>query len=192
MAFPKETRIFGLALANLRNKQSLDILTLDEFDRLRTLSMEGKILWSSRDYFGGTTTFYETKKKVEEGYRSGTAPAWRTYIPPRILIKDFDGDGLHEVVINKNYPSSTRLFHRIKSFDKGEVQSLIWDNNAFITNWKTREIDGYICDYQLKDIDNDGTEDLVLAVVAQDEEAQGISGALSRKWRSNILFLKLF
>ncbi|MDI7258710.1 MAG: FG-GAP-like repeat-containing protein [Thermodesulfobacteriota bacterium] len=189
MDFPKETKIFGLALANLRSKETLDILTLDEFDRLRAMSREGKTFWSSRDYFGGTTNFYETKKKVEAPYRAGTAPPWRTYIPTRILIKDFDGDGFHEVIINKNHPSGTRLFHRIRSFDKAEVYSLFWDSGSLTTNWKTREIDGYISDYQVKDIDNDGTEELVVAIVAGDEESSGI---LSRKWRSNILFFKLF
>ena len=54
-----------------------------------------------------------------------------------------------------------------------------------VTNWKTREIKGYITDFQLKDADNDGEEDLVVAVV-------DTGGMFDRKATSNILFFKLF
>jgi hypothetical protein len=30
-------------------------------------------------------------------------------------------------------------------------------------NWKTRKINGYVADYQFKDIDNDGQNEIVLA-----------------------------
>jgi hypothetical protein len=41
--------------------------------------------------------------------------------------------------------------------------------------WKTREISGYISDYALADIDNDGKDDLVISVVAQNDSAFGDS-----------------
>jgi hypothetical protein len=40
-------------------------------------------------------------------------------------------------------------------------------------------------------VDNDGHEELVVAVVAPSTE-EGVSGLLSQKSRSNILFFKLF
>ena len=94
------------------------------------------------------------------------------------------------MIINKNHTSGTRLFDRARSFDKGEIYGLVWDGDNLVTDWKTREISGYITDFQVKDADNDGEEELVLAVVLPPEP--GLEGALSKKSRSNILFFKLF
>ena len=52
-------------------------------------------------------------------------------------------------------------------------------------NWRTREIPGYIADYQVKDFDNDGEVELVVAMVSQ-------SKALELSKASYILFFELF
>jgi hypothetical protein len=67
----------------------------------------------------------------------------------------------------------------------GEVYSLIWQEGYLDTQWKTREINGYISDFQVKDVDNDGDEELVVAVV-------DLGSITDRKVTSNILFFKLF
>jgi hypothetical protein len=51
---------------------------------------------------------------------------------------------------------------------------------------------GYIADYQVKDVENDGNEELVVAVVSRDDPGEGITGLVSRKTISNIYFFKLF
>jgi hypothetical protein len=77
---------------------------------------------------------------------------------------------------------------KARSFTDGQVYSLVWNGKTFAINWRTRKIDGYISDYQIKDVENDGEEELVVAVV----DAPG-SGALGGSdIRSNILFFKLF
>jgi hypothetical protein len=169
----------------------LDLIVLDDLERLRVVGMDGKYLWTSPEKFGGTTNFYDTKKKSDMVYYRGGLPAdWRVYIPGRIVTKDLEGHGLHEVIVNKNSSSGTRLLDKVRNFSKGEVYGLAWDENALATNWKTREINGYISDFQVKDADNDGEEELVLAVVLPPEE--GVEGVFSKKVRSNILFFKLF
>jgi TolB-like protein len=190
MPFPKETNIFGLAFAGIRDKDKLDLIVLDNLERLRIVAPDGKYLWSSKDNFGGTTNSYDTAKKKDLGYAYANSPPWRVYIPGRIVTKDLDGHGLYEVIVNKNSSSGTRLLDKIRNFDKGEVYGLAWDEDTLATNWKTREVSGYISDFQVKDADNDGEEDLVLAVVLPPEP--GLEGAFSKKARSNILFFKLF
>jgi len=34
-----------------------------------------------------------------------------------------------------------------------------------VENWRTKKINGYVADYQFKDINNDGEPDVVLALV---------------------------
>lgn len=184
MPFPKETIIFGITLANIRSQETLDILMLDDSDRLRIVAPDGKYLWNSKNRFGGTINFYETRKKQDPSFREPVL-LWRVYIPGRIVIRDLDGDGLNEVIVNRNQSSTMRLFEKIRSFDKGEIHDLVWDDGALTTNWKTREVNGYISDYQIKDLDNDGEEELVVAAV-------NLGGIMDRKGTSNILFFKLF
>jgi hypothetical protein len=115
----------------------------------------------------------------------GAGPSWRVFIPGRIITKDLYGDGHYEVIINKNQTSGLKLFNRARSFEKGEIYSLTWDADNLVTDWKTREISGYITDFQVKDADNDGEEELVVTVIN--------SGSfLGPKPTSNIIFFKLF
>jgi len=182
--FPKETTIFGLAYANIRDTNKPDVLVLDQLDRLRIVAPNGKYLWSSRDNFGGTNNFYDTYKKRDEGVM-GASPPWRVYITGRVITKDLYGDGSWGVIVNKNLTSGTRVFDRVRSFSKGEIYGLVWDGDNLITDWKTREIEGYITDFQVKDADNDGEEELVVSII----NPGTITG---KKATSNIVFFKLF
>jgi TolB-like protein len=188
MPFPKETNIFGLALADIRGMRKPELIVLDRFDRLNILAENGKTLWRSTERFGGTNIYYETKKKSDTPHRPQEGPPWRVYIYGRILIKDLDGDGIPEMIINKNELSSGKLFGNLKAYEKGAIYDLIWEKGDLTTNWRTREVKGYLVDYQVKDVDNDGEDELVVAAIGQEE---GI-GLLSKNPRSNIFFFKLY
>jgi len=159
---------------------------LDRMDKISILSPDGKPVWTSRERFGGTANFYDTLKKRPEGFKPQDSVAWRAFIPGRILSRDLDGDGINEIILNKNH-ASLSMFERAKTYESGEVYNLIWEQDSLNTSWKTKEITGYISDFQIRDADNDGNEDLVVAVV----ESQA-SGAMRAKGTSAILFFKLF
>jgi TolB-like protein len=184
MNFPSDMSLYGIALANIRGNHMVDLVTFDELERLSILSMDGKFRWKSKENYGGTTNFYDTWKKKDLGYRFGTSPPARVYIPGRILVRESERDGVNEVIITKNY-APTRTFERIRSFDRGEIYGMAWDEDTLAPSWKTREIKGYIPDFQIKDADNDGNVELVVATV-------DLGGALDKKVRSNILFFELF
>ena len=189
MDFPKGTNIYGVAMADIRGEGKPQIIALDRFDRLNVISEDGKTKWKSIDRFGGTDIFYDTKKKWREDYRDGSP--YRVYIPGRILVKDLYGDGIPQIIINKN-ELTTRIFEKARSFESGEIYCLIWDESDLVTDWKTRTLRDYIADFQVKDVDNDGNEDLVFAVVGSRETGEGDSGLFSKKIVSNIFFFKLF
>lgn len=194
MPFPKDTKIFGTTLADIRGKGKVEIISFDQSDRLTIVSDDGKTQWRSRDRFGGTSNFYDTRKKLDPVFRPSDAPSWRTYIPGRILIRDLSGDGIPQLIVNKNEFTTGMFFERARSYEKGEIFNLVWEEDRLIPNWKTREIEGYIADYQVKDADNDGDVDLVVAVVSAPTPIteEGIIASLSRKKTSNIFFFKLF
>jgi hypothetical protein len=184
MDFPKGTTIFGLAVADIRKQGTFDAVVLEDSERLSILSMDGKFSWTSKVRYGGTNNYYETKKKKDLVYRGSEGPAWRVFIPGRVLARDLDGDGIEEIIINRN-ERSTRLLDRVRTYETGEIYSLIWQEGSLDNHWKTREINGCITDFQIRDVDNDGDQELVVAVV-------GLGGIGDQKGTSNILFFKLF
>ena len=189
MPFPRETRLFSVAMGDIRGTGKPDIILFDPQERLRIFSEDGKEVWKGKERFGGTNNFYDTYKKKLDGFRPAESPAWREYITARILVRDLNGDGIPQVIINKNESSSGTFFDRVRSFEKGEIYNLFWEESGLTTGWKTREITGYIIDYQVKDVENTGQEELVVAVILPSEG--GLSGALSKKTESSILFFKL-
>jgi TolB-like protein len=173
MGFPQGTKIFGIAVADVRNKGIFDLVTLDDSERLRILSKDGKFSWRSSVLFGGKKIYYETlktKNPITAG-RGGSIPS-RVYIPGRILIRDLDGSGTPKVFAYRDTP--------------GEIYCLSWVEDSLITDWKTREVSGYITDYQVKDVDNDGNEELVVGVCKSEGTITGT------KLTSSIFFFKLF
>ena len=146
-------------------------------------------MWKGRERFGGTNNYYDTYKKKLDGFRPEESPPWREYITARILVRDLNGDGIPQVIINKNESATGTFFDRVRSFEKGEIHNLFWEESGLTTGWKTKEITGYIIDYQVKDVENTGQEELVVAVILPSEG--GICGALSKKTESSILFFKL-
>ena len=188
MPFPTETIVLGLTMADLKGDGKPHTILFDLVEHLIVLSPDGKRLWKSGERYGGTNNFYDTTKKKVESFRPQESPPFRVYIPGRILVRDMDGDGIPEVIVNKNDFKTGVLFERLRSYEKGEIQNLIWEENGLAMNWRTREIRGYIADYQIKDAENIGEEELVVAIVSQDQEG----GTISSKKRSSILFFKLF
>jgi len=186
MAFPKETKIFGFTMADIRGQGKPEMIILEDSGRLRIASLDGKTEWQSRERYGGTNNFYDTQRKKPDAFNPREAPPWRVFIPGRIISRDLDGDGINELIINKNY-ASFGMFERARSFESGEIYNLTWDGVSFLTNWKTQEISGYIADYQMGKLGGNGETELVIAVV---EEKGG--AMLGTKGTSNILFFKLF
>lgn len=187
MPLPKDLKIFGFTLGDIRGQGKPDIILIDEFDYLKILTQDGKFIWKSKENYGGTLNFYDTTKKKEEVYRGSEAPPWRVYIPGRILIKDLNGDGANEVIINRNQAAGVKLFQRLRSYESGEIYDLTWDEIGLRIQWKTRELNGYISDFQVKDASNDGEEELVVALVESPR-----SGMMDKKGSSKLIFFKLF
>ena len=65
----------------------------------------------------------------------------------------------------KNLSSTARLLKQLKLFTASEIYNLEWDGLGMSENWRTKKINGYVADYAIKDVDNDGRHEIVLALV---------------------------
>jgi TolB-like protein len=173
MRIPQGLSVYGLTLDKLGSSGAEKIITLNDFDYIcvyeqtdKPLSMvtvvggSNEFIWKSEDVFGGSNTTIESMK----GSTVNSDDPYN-YINLRILTYDTNKDGKREVIIVKNLSSSGRTFQRIKLFTSAEVYDLEWDGMGMVENWRTKKISGYVSDYQFKDIDNDGENEVVLSLV---------------------------
>jgi TolB-like protein len=168
---PRGLSVYGLTLDTLSGVGKDRIIALNQDDylcvyeptdkplwQLQTFGGSDKLLWKSNDNFGGSNIYVENSQAYEDSDK-------KTFINLRILTYDTNKDGTREIVIVKNISSAARLFQNVKLFTSAEVYNLSWDGLGLLENWRTRRINGYVADYQFKDIDNDGENEVVLALV---------------------------
>jgi TolB-like protein len=179
LKLPRDIELFGLAIADITGDGKAEIIKFAYDDRLKVISADGgDLLYKTSDKFGGSNNFLDLKRPEEITEK-------RVYFRGRIVTLDLDGDGRVEVIVKKNHFAMGRFFERVRLFDKGEIYDLVWDSLMLAETWRTKEIPGYIADYQVKDFDNDGEVELVVAVVSKFE-------AMDRSKKSTILFFELY
>ncbi|MFH1075733.1 MAG: FG-GAP-like repeat-containing protein [Pseudomonadota bacterium] len=150
---PQRINVFGFSAGNVTGGSDDEIVALDGNDHLEVVVSGGSTRWKSDEYFGGSISYLEHTKKDS-----------RVYIPQRVLIAKMGDNGHSEVVIVRNNQTS-RLFPKLKTFKSAEICSLSWDGLGLKENWKTPKIEGYVSDYAIGDIDNDGKNELVASVI---------------------------
>ncbi len=168
---PPDVTVFGFAYGDVLNSGGEMTMAFAKNERLRLLDKDGKEEWRSADPYGGSSLYLEYPGEVSN--RVGEKELPHYYLPQRIWIRDIDKDGKTEVIVSRNTDTTGRYFTRFRLFKSGYITCLAWDNVGMYEKWKTREISGYISDYALADIDNDGKDDLVISVVAQSDSAFG-------------------
>lgn len=174
MNTPEGLSVYGLVLDTLENQGTEKIIAFDEeghlviYDRtdkplskIHTSGGGEELLWKSNEEYGGSNNYfnyYRPKSHIDDFNE-------KTFVNLRIISYDTNKDGKKELIIVKNISATGSLFKNLRMFMSGEIYDLEWDGSKLVENWKTKEIDGYIADYQLKDLDNDGKNEIVLALV---------------------------
>jgi TolB-like protein len=194
MKIPQGLSLYGLTIAKLTSGGTEKVIALNEDDYLCIFEQTDKplsqiaiiggsdlFLWKSEDVFGGSNTAIEAP--ISSSGRAATELKKFTYMNLRILTYDTNKDGKREIIIVKNSSGTGRVFQSIKLFTSAEVFDLEWDSMGMVENWRTKKINGYVSDYQFKDIDNDGENEVVLSLVVS------VGGSL--RGRSMIVAYKL-
>jgi len=173
----KEVPVFGFGVGDVEGRGEASIIYMDYHDRLRVLNREEAFRWESGTRYGGSDIYYSYGKTGPDVKET------RLYIPPRVLVKDLDGDGTSEVMVSQNI-FKLNMVERLRGYDRGKIVNLAWRGLGFSESWWTPEISGYISDYQLKDVDNDGRDEIVMTAVSK--------GILRSGASSSVLVYELF
>jgi TolB-like protein len=133
--------------------------------KVRLLDATGALIWKSSDELGGSDNFIDRPNLMADKRGSASKSPRRIYLPPRLVAKDMDGDGLDDLVAIINEFSAGEHIEKIRSYKNGRVTGFSWDGLGLTAVWRTQDIPEYVADFQIKDVDNDGRDELVTASV---------------------------
>ncbi|MDZ4163674.1 MAG: FG-GAP-like repeat-containing protein [Smithellaceae bacterium] len=173
MKIPEGLPIYGLTIDSV-GAGGDKIIVLNEFDHLTLYQPTDKpmsriavfggsreLIYRSEDPYGGSNNYIPPPPNQNVNLDQVN----NVYLNLRILTYDIEGKGKKAIIIPKNLSSAGKLFANIKLFSSSELYSLTWDGLGLAENWRTRKINGYVADYQIKDLDNDGKNEIVMVIV---------------------------
>ncbi|MBF0225960.1 MAG: VCBS repeat-containing protein [Desulfobacterales bacterium] len=156
---PKKTDIFNFIYGDVLNNSQNMVIRFEKNDYIKIIKQNGDIEWKSSEKYGGGRVLIDVKKKAK------LDESLFEYIPHRIFVKNSKEKNKNELIIVKNIDTASRVFSRFRSFSNGYVECLGWNQTGFKQKWKTDEISGYISDYFVGDVNNDGFDELVISNV---------------------------
>ncbi len=155
---PRRANIFGYASGDILNDGREITAFSKRNGKIAFMDEKGDILWESAERYGGTTRYLEYPEK-------DSSKPGRLYLPQRILVSG--SNGKNDIVLVKNHDRTSGLMSKIKSYTFGRLECLEWDGATMKQKWVSPEISGYISDFIIGDIDNDGRMEIVCAVVVK-------------------------
>ncbi|SBW04941.1 conserved exported hypothetical protein [uncultured delta proteobacterium] len=179
LALPKGFNVFNFSCvpAGVDKADAAKYVRFDDGERLLVYSEKGARMSSTEDRYSGATQGIAVNAAMPGMGKDTVIQDEIYYIPMRILVTDLDGDGNHEVIVNKPISTAALIFGNYRSFPQSEIQSLQWDGIGLSLVWKTRRIKGSVTDYTIADPNGDGVSDLVVCVNTH----PGALGAAARK-----------
>jgi len=173
---PKGGNVFNFVSADFSRSGSPYTALLDRSEYLRLYGPDGKEVWRSESYYGGTLTYMTGGGSTETWY----------YMPSPIYVTDVDENGEKEVMICKNESKTRRLLDRFRYYTSGTLHFLTWDQVGLSTKWTTKKQGGPVTGYRVSDVDNDGVQELIVASVLEGEGFIGFG-----KGRSQVVVYEL-
>lgn len=169
LLLPKEVNVFSFALADIDGDGSSEIVFIDEQDHLNVLRPGGKPMWRSSGLYGGSTRAFGKEPELNLAEKNPNALQPEKYgkvsVPARIIGVDLNGDGLQDVVVNRNQLRWSPVFPNLKSYVSGQVLGLTWNGISLNELWHTKAVDGYLTDYQFKTVDDSNRAELFVSLV---------------------------
>lgn len=163
---PRNVSVFGFALGDALNSGRTAVAAFTKDDLIRIFDDTGEEQWTSADAYGGSMAYIDTRN-ASTGSIGAYKEFERNYLSPRLFIQDMDADGKNEVIAVNNKEAMGRLLSRIRVFKTGHIACMEWNELGMRLKWKTQDVPGYISDYAIADMDNDGKPELVFSVVSK-------------------------
>ena len=157
----EQLNVLGIALGDVLNNGEETLVAIDRDNRIVITSPSGEALWTSGDKYGGST-LYVNGEKTDQGQEENPI-----YLPTRILIRNSPDDKDKSQVIAVNNHEIMGMRWNRRDFTNAQIEAFAWDGVGLAPAWSTRKMTGFIRDVQVADFDDDGRQELVIALVTK-------------------------
>ena len=159
LSVPNEVNLFDFVFADLDSNGAHEIIALDKSFKLSVIQ-NGTTTWKSQERFGGTKRFIGGEPPLQGGRSINLNDEvdtvgemyQRIYLPSRILVSDIDRDGTDDIIVNRNPESITTVAPNLIQYPSGSLVGLKWNGIGLEELWRTKQLDGYVVDYQVKSL----------------------------------------
>ena len=153
--------IIGTAYGDITQSGQSLVIGYSKADRLRLFSATGEYIWEDKDRTGGNMMFFKLAK-ADPGVEN------KQFFPLRIRLTDIDRDGKTEVLVAGHEELTNNMAKDFRSFSNARLELKEWDGLTLASQWKTQDLPGRASDFVVGDFDNDGADELLVAVVAKE------------------------
>jgi TolB-like protein len=157
----EQLNVLGVALGDVLNAGEETLVAIDRDNRIVIAAPSGEALWTSGDKYGGST-LYVNGQITDQGQEENPL-----YLPTRILVRNSPDDkGKSQVIAVNNHEIMNMRWNR-RDFTNAQIEAFAWDGAGLAPAWSTRKMNGFIRDIQVVDFDDDGRQELVIALVTK-------------------------
>jgi hypothetical protein len=172
---PNWVSAYGFTYGDVLNSGQQMTIAFTQANMLAILNSAGGEEWTGSETYGGSNVYLlspaDKKEANTEGKLIDPTAFKGQFLQQRVFVADLDQDKKYEVIVVKNHDSARGLMNRFKLYNSGHFEGLVWDNVGLRKQWRTRKFSGYISDYDVGDLDNNGKIDLVFAVTRRTDTA---------------------
>jgi TolB-like protein len=159
LPIPDGINLFSFVYADLDGNGASEVVALDESFNLQVIQ-NGTRTWKGKERFCGTKRNIGGEPALEVGRNplgntevDGVGELYQElFIPSRILVSDVDGDGVDDIILNRNPDTLSTVVPSLVQYASGTLVGLKWNGIGLEELWRTRKIDGYVVDYQVKSL----------------------------------------
>ena len=164
--FPRNRTVFGFAQGAVRSAGTVDVVDYSRDGYLRVMDHKGMEEWISSESYGSSANALSFRNKNEPKTKD------IVYLPSRVNLADLDGDGLSEIMVVRN-DDAAKAFKSTRWFKQGHLMIHKWDQLGLTTLWRSNGLSKFIGDFTLADIDQDGSPEIIAAVVQKQRSVMG-------------------
>jgi hypothetical protein len=169
---PGRVKFFDFTLGDVNSDGSEDVVFYDNRDRINVFQ-NGKRLWRSRNEYTGYKFYLDRTGQDEEP----------DLIPGEINLAELGPQKSKALVVFKNI-KQFGVARGLPLYKGSQLYVFQWSGTKFAKTFTSEEFDYYSVDYAIADVDNDGKQEVALAMVLQTDD-------YFRKPKSQVVFFEL-
>jgi len=161
LSLPTKCNPFNFAY--LPEEAGYKLVFVDDNDRLNVVSGKNDVIAKTEELYAGSSMGIEHDSLLPPTSTPNENHLWSYYYVPLPLVPVVLGK-TSELLVSKNISIASQFFENFRFFSQGEIHSLAWDGVGLNLKWKTRRIKGTIIGYDVADLENQGTQSLIVCI----------------------------